>query len=500
MYIKYFNMDQEPFAIRPETEFFFTSPAHQQALDLLTTSIEHAEPLIFVHGEYGTGKTLTCLKLLERLSSKDRKDKSSRSNIPYLFFPSPDVTWRDVLIKLSESLGINDVSGLEDGEIKRLVFDFYTEHPESPAIYLIFDDFQDTDRSLLSHLKKTINFNVKGFFPIRIILIAHTSFLKTMQEDVSLKPFLQRFRRRIQIFPLTHDAMREYIYFRLFNAGARGRPVFSEEALALIKKESKCIPRLINNLCDAALIVAARNHRDQIDDKIIKEATALYDIRDDNVTETGTMEVPGDLEEESKESEPVSYAEVFNLSETSDNNSTYDTDDRSEGKPDSLSPENRTNGAGTAWHILIIVLVILLTAAVTYIVMQKLTTSLPHPVPAETSFEKKKTASTVKAAVKSPDVARQSPSRQSSGMQMQPVEETAPLKDGAEKATSKPAAVENYSYQYADPEPRPLATDREKHEKEMPVKIQQEESDMVDPLAGDSMIPFTSEGVDANGT
>lgn len=373
-------MKHEPFPVRPQTGLFFASPTHQQALDLLNASIQYEEPLILVHGDYGTGKTLTCLKLLE--SYED-------GSCNYIFFPSSDVTWLEVLRKVASFIGISQSANMDKDELKEAIYHFYSYCLEITPLYLIFDDFHDTKDSIILHLKNFVNFHIKGQFPIRLILIAHTSFIRNLENSGDMEPFLQRLRRRIKLDPLTDEEIREYIYFRLFNAGAKGRPVFSDNALAEIKKVSRGIPRLINNICDAALIVAARKNSDQINKAIINEASALYRYEEEPYT-------PSEVKEH------LSYESAFqNLNENatsiseSENSFLQPTTNEPEQEVrknktvnnNELESRKKERVASSGIYILLVMALIGLTVAVTYIIMEKQSTT-PEAVSLETAKDK----------------------------------------------------------------------------------------------------------------
>jgi MSHA biogenesis protein MshM len=474
MYIKYFKMDQEPFSVRPKTEFFFASPAHQQTLELLKTSIEYGEPLILVHGEYGAGKTLVCLKLLEELGDL----------VSYIYFSSSDVTWREILRKMLNHLGVSDIKGIDESEMKSRIFDLYGERPETPPVYLLFDDFQETDESIIYHLRKIINFNINGIFPIRLILIAHTSFLKKMQDDPALEPFLQRLRRRIQLRPLSDEEMREYIYFRLFNAGARGKPIFSDGALKLIKQESRCIPRLINNICDAALIVAARSRRDTIDEKVIQAALELYNISEDKQTKS----IPQNNIIDNMVREPVSYEQAFNFTEAYRHNSTPGTAGGPEPAPSFTDTGQKSGKSRNSYSSLTVILVILLTAAITYIVVNNMYQSSPEPP-----------ETTTQPALQNP--AKRVTPNTSGTEQLKEQNNTNNKKNQAEptKKTGS-AATDNYSYRYELPKSVPPASnsnDRSENESSYGNLLNNganhdKDWGIEDPLAGEAMIPFTT--------
>ncbi len=469
MYIKYFKMDQEPFSVRPKTEFFFASPAHQQTLELLKTSIEYGEPLILVHGEYGAGKTLVCLKLLEHLED----------NVSYIYFSSSDVTWREVLRKMLVHLGISDIDALDESELKSKIFDFYSDNPQTPPVYLLFDDFQETDESVIYHLRKIINFNVNGIFPIRLILVAHTSFLEKIQDDPTLEPFLQRLRRRIQLRPLSDEEMREYIYFRLFNAGARGRPIFSDEALNLIKRESSCIPRLINNICDAVLIVAARNNMEKIDAKLVKTALELYSV-------SGNTKHLEDLSVKTFDEiapEQASYEKAFNFSETYRHGTSSEPARRSDYTPSSREADKK-GASGNRYNVLTIILAILLTASVTYIVMNN-----RHNSPAMAPVTMRSPARP--GPIHSPNAGKDA------------TQAKAAIKTTKELSanTREPAVTNNYSYQYKTPAPAPTTavSNNKPVTNTEPENTSDRELAIKDPLVDEAMIPFTVQE-DGNGT
>jgi general secretion pathway protein A len=267
-------MQDEPFTSFPSPHLFFKSKSHTRAWKNLVYAIKKKEQVVMVAGEYGTGKTLLCLKMLRFMENNHIR--------PIIYVPSSGFSFSMVLEKIAKELDI-PFNSTSTTESHRFIYEYFEgSHPDKhKQIYVIIDDIQDFDYTFISELGKLITYNHYGNFPIRLYLFGHKSFFKNLEER-NLVSFKQRIRV-IPLLPLTHEDVIEYIYFRLIASGASGTPVFEDSAVELITQVSKGLPRLINKICDASLIIACKLKINVIDRQVVTAALAeggFVDIED----------------------------------------------------------------------------------------------------------------------------------------------------------------------------------------------------------------------------
>ncbi|MCG8615117.1 MAG: AAA family ATPase [Desulfobacterales bacterium] len=263
MYKEYFLMQSEPFAPFPSPRLFFKSRVHENAWKNLVYCLKRKEPVVMTAGEYGTGKTLLCLKLIQFME---------KNNVtPMVYIPSPGYSFSMLLEKIARELGLPaDAGNLE--ETQRFIYEYFENDPpeRNRYIYIIIDDIQEFDHEFVAGLTRLITYNNYGYFPLRLFMFGHTGFLKKLDER-NLVSFRQRIKR-VPLQPLGVPEVTEYIYFRLIASGASGSPVFNETAIELITSASKGLPRLINKICDSSLLIAYKRRANFIDEHIVSAA------------------------------------------------------------------------------------------------------------------------------------------------------------------------------------------------------------------------------------
>lgn len=274
MYKQFYLMEKEPFDIHPSPELFYKSNAHQNGWGYLFQGIKANEPILLVTGEYGTGKTLLCLRLVQLLKALKKKNK-----LPSVYLSTPTYDFSRVLEKIIVELNISmdGVDASKESKLQQLIYDYFEASADSNKknyIYLVIDDAQDFNYSFVNKLRLLCSYNVVGEFPIRLILFAHQDFFGTLN-DKKNAAMAQRIRRIYRLRPFEFEETREYIYFRLTYSGASGAPVFDDDAIELIQNKSRGVPRLINNICDNCLLVASNERLNQIDAEMVTEAMEM---------------------------------------------------------------------------------------------------------------------------------------------------------------------------------------------------------------------------------
>lgn len=258
-------MQDEPFAPFPSPYLFYKSKNHANTWKNIVHNLRKKEPVVMVAGEYGTGKTLLCLKMI-RFMEKYKIH-------PRIHIPSPGYDFSMVLEKIARELDLSFNSG-NAAECRRLIYEYFETDPpaKNQYLYLVIDDIHEFDYTFISELTKLITYNFNGYFPIKLFMFGHTSFLKNLDKR-NLISFKQRIRV-VSLAALNVTEVTEYIYFRLIASGASGSPVFDEEAIALITDMSKGLPRLINKICDSSLLLAYKRRVNVIDRPIVAAAMA----------------------------------------------------------------------------------------------------------------------------------------------------------------------------------------------------------------------------------
>lgn len=267
MYKDFYHMQTEAFGSLPVLNLFFNSRVHQDGWRYLVSGIMSQEPFLLVTGDYGMGKTLLCLMLVRLLQKK--------KNIPFVYITTPSDSYTKMLGSIAECLNI-DIHLDDDSHVLAVLHrHFKTLAEKKTAFYIIIDDAQELDASILAKLRALANFNHEGFFPFRIVFFAHTSFVDLLKNPL-LIPLGQRIKRRHRLVPFDLQDAREYIYFRLYKSGAPGTLSFTDDALNEIYASSRGVPRIINNICDASLLRGALKMERVIDRATVREALADY--------------------------------------------------------------------------------------------------------------------------------------------------------------------------------------------------------------------------------
>ncbi|MGD9321433.1 MAG: AAA family ATPase, partial [Desulfobacteraceae bacterium] len=262
MYEGFYKMKTEAFGSLPSPRVFFKSETHKLGWYYLSSGIKSQEPILLVAGDYGTGKTLLCLKLVNALRKKN--------SLHFTYISTANYSYTKILSKIVATLGL-ETQEKDDFSLQRILYRYFEKKGDVKAFYIIIDDIHEFHSSTLNKLRVLANFNHECFFPIRLICFAHSSFLDRLKIP-SLRPLDQRIRRRVLLTPFDFTESKEYIYFRLLNSGAPGSPYFPDDTIERIHAYTRGIPRLINNLCDSCLLLGASRELNVIDNSVLSEA------------------------------------------------------------------------------------------------------------------------------------------------------------------------------------------------------------------------------------
>jgi general secretion pathway protein A len=262
MYNQYFGLAEAPFSIAPDPRYLFLSEQHREALAHLLYGIGDQGGFIVLTGEVGTGKTTVCRCLLQQLPD----------NVDVAFIVNPKLDSRELLQSICEELGV----ALPEGElsIKQLVDSLndllLSTHARGRNAILIIDEAQNLDVDVLEQLRLLTNLETSERKLLQLILLGQPE-LNDLLARPDLRQLAQRITARYHLRPLSRDEVALYIEHRLAIAGCRGS-LFTPAAIQRIYRYSQGIPRLINLLCDRALLGVYAGSGNVVDVAMVRRA------------------------------------------------------------------------------------------------------------------------------------------------------------------------------------------------------------------------------------
>ncbi len=264
MYTRYFGLTEKPFAIAPNPRYLFMSELHREALAHLMYGISSEGCIILLTGDVGTGKTTVCRCLIDQLPAK--------TDIAMIL--NPKLTINDLLKTIGEELKIPIPAASPSIKeyIDQLNAYLLRAHAAGRNTALIVDEAQNLDIEIIEQLRLLTNLETNTNKLLQIILIGQPE-LRNILNDPKLSQINQRITTRYHLKPLQAADVSTYIEHRIAIAGGNSRNVlFSKKAIEYVAKISRGIPRVINTLCDHALLGAYANNSDHVSLKIMKKA------------------------------------------------------------------------------------------------------------------------------------------------------------------------------------------------------------------------------------
>lgn len=246
MYEEFYGLKEMPFHITPDPRFLYLSPSHQEALQHLRYGIAEKKGFIVLTGEVGCGKTTVCRYLLEELQGQP---------VETALILNPRLSETQLLRAILSELGVESSSNSRQVLLSQLNRHLLELVGRGREIVLIIDESQNMSLATLEHLRLLSNLETHTQKLLQIILIGQPELREKLNHR-DLRQLKQRVLVYYDLQPLNREQTEQFIRFRLIQAGANGRPDFSANAMAKIYRFSRGIPRLINNVCDKALLSA----------------------------------------------------------------------------------------------------------------------------------------------------------------------------------------------------------------------------------------------------
>jgi len=261
MYQEFHGLSQKPFVLTPDPQFLFLGENHRTAIESLLYGIQQKEGFMVITGDIGTGKTTICRTLLERL------DKNVKTAVIFNSFLTEEELLESILLDFGFPSKGRTKKERIDALNKLLIY--LASHGKNAV--LIIDEAQNLSIPVLEQIRMLSNLETEKEKLLQIILLGQLELDQKLRSD-ELKQLNQRIAIRHHLAPLTRTEMESYIYQRLMVAGSQGSITFSRQALHEIYKFSRGTPRLINLLCDRALLGGLVEQTHHIEKGIIKKA------------------------------------------------------------------------------------------------------------------------------------------------------------------------------------------------------------------------------------
>lgn len=270
MYKKFFGLRENPFNVNPNPRYLFMTRHTQEALACLTYGIQSRKGFILLTGEVGTGKTTLLNKLLEWLRRQRVSTAfvfNSRLNVLQFF---------DFMVA---DFGIQCNSRWKSQVLLRLNQWLLERYRAGEAAVLIVDEAQNLSPQVLEEIRLLTNLETSTEKLLQIVLSGQPELEYELNQP-RLRQLRQRITLHCRLHPLTLEETRGYIAERLRIAGANSEPIFTHEASEAVHLHSRGIPRVINLLCEHALISAFVDEQRRIPASTIEEIAREFNLHE----------------------------------------------------------------------------------------------------------------------------------------------------------------------------------------------------------------------------
>jgi len=277
MYERYYGFTEKPFSLTPDPKYLYRSESHGNAFDLLQYAINRREGFVVVTGDIGTGKTTLCRALLETI---DRTTFTALVLNPFL-------TEEDLLKRILQDFGVISRDELKAGRLAKVtkqelidsLYDFLLGLiPLKASAVLIIDEAQNLPLPVLEQIRILSNLETDKEKLLQIILVGQLD-LQTLLRSPELRQLDQRVSIRYELKPLDQETVAAYVAHRLTIAGGSAAVGFTAKALEQVYRLSGGIPRLINLICDRALLAGFSEQTSRITPEMVINAAQSLDVQ-----------------------------------------------------------------------------------------------------------------------------------------------------------------------------------------------------------------------------
>ena len=264
MYYQHFGLNEAPFSIAPNPDYLLMTERHQEALAHLYHGIESDAGFVLLTGDIGTGKTTVCRRFLKNLPDKTQ----------VAFILNPCLDGLELLHAIAKELGIGNVP--LNATLRQLTDSIYefllNSHSKGINTVLLIDEAQQLYQHVLELVRLLTNLETDTQKLLKIILVGQPE-LNDVLAKPELKQLSQRITARYHIKPLSVKELSSYIHFRLEKSGySKSHVLFSPAIVQQLYRMTEGVPRLINVICDRALMGAYSQNAHTVDKRVLQKA------------------------------------------------------------------------------------------------------------------------------------------------------------------------------------------------------------------------------------
>ena len=260
-YLEHFNLDDQPFRLTPDPDYVYWTKQHSRAKAYMESTIWLADGFVIITGEIGSGKTTLLQSFLSELDD----------DVVYAVVSQTQLSATQFLQAVLTEFGFRPFNKKKVELLDMLNMFLIEQYSNGKKVVLIVDEAQNLSKKVLEEIRLLSGIETHKEKVLRIILAGQPE-LKDVLDSPGLKQLIQRVRLRFHIGPLAKEELSYYVNHRLSVAGRDDESLFSEGAFDLLYRYTGGVPRLINTICDTALLCAFADEKHDIDESDIRAA------------------------------------------------------------------------------------------------------------------------------------------------------------------------------------------------------------------------------------
>jgi type II secretory pathway predicted ATPase ExeA len=268
MYKKFFGLRENPFNVNPDPRYLYLTSHAQEALACLTYGIQNRKGFVLLSGEVGTGKTTLLNRLLDWLH---------REHIPTAFVFNPRLNVTQFLDFMLTDFGLQADAKMKSQTLWKFNQWLLERHKAGETAVLVVDEAQNLSPQVLEEIRLLTNLETSTEKLLQIVLAGQPE-LETKLAQPQLRQLRQRITLRAKTHPLTRQEASAYVAERLRIAGCDGHTIFQPEALDAVYRYSRGIPRVVNLLCEHALISAFVDQQPLVTASVVDDVAREFEL------------------------------------------------------------------------------------------------------------------------------------------------------------------------------------------------------------------------------
>jgi MSHA biogenesis protein MshM len=274
MYLEHYGLTEPPFRITPHTDFFFSGAKRGATLEALLYAITHDEGIVKISGEVGSGKTMLCRVLMERLPE----------SVVIIYLANPSLSREDILYALADELGIEVADNSRAATVMRALQEkLVALYAEGKQVVVLIDEAHAMPMETLEEIRLLSNLESNRHKLLQLVLFGQPELNETLAR-ADMRQLRERITHNFNLEPLVHEDIAQYLDFRMRAAGYHGPSVFAPEAVKRIAKVSAGLTRRVNILADKALLASFASGTHQVGAKETEAA-----VKDSEFSPTQTI-------------------------------------------------------------------------------------------------------------------------------------------------------------------------------------------------------------------